>query len=466
MERKLENQPKVCKGGLNKIWVDFHTGDVRICGWTNYYIGNLIDNTIEELWKGESAQLFRESLLDGSYRYCSRTDCPNFANNRMDEMLVDYVVPELPESCNLSYQLQCNYACKFCRKDHYVPCDCEKENYVKIEKEVKKMLPTLRQLGSNGRGEFFCSDSIIKLIEHEELNPDMAISIETNGSLFNEENWKRIEKLGKHKLSVSITVQSLVESTYQFLTGTNLPMSQLINNLKFVSKLRDQGIINGLTFATVVCERNFREMPEFVRTCLNEFSMDKIRLRFFQPYGVMDLTTEWFYDVRNEFHPYHDEFVKVMKDPIFQNEKVWKWQGETKSEQGENPYILEKRKSDALSKLVLLPNARELLQKFMAEKGNPHIALYGASYIGKAYRKLLSDYGIQIDMIFDTSAECTDEEGYKIRRPSDTLVNQYDLILITTDPFVRSITRYLKRNKYKGEISSMSSLISDLRQEN
>lgn len=53
MEGKLGNQPKVCRRGLGDIWVDYHTGSVRMCAWASYHIGDLIDNTIEELWNGD-----------------------------------------------------------------------------------------------------------------------------------------------------------------------------------------------------------------------------------------------------------------------------------------------------------------------------------------------------------------------------------------------------------------------------
>lgn len=463
-ENMCEKQVRVCNRGLNDIWINGYNGHVRMCGWTNFFIGSLTENTIEEIWHGELAQKFRESMLDGSYRYCNHSKCPHCANNAMEELMTDYVVPEYPEYCSLSYQLQCNYKCKFCRTDYYTPCECEEENYKKIEAEVSKILPSLHTLASNGAGEFFCSDSIIKLIEENELNPNMKILLETNGSLFNEKNWKRIEKLGKHNLQVAVTIHSFEEDTYQYLSGTKLPVQQVIDNLKFISRLRNENVINEFEIATVICERNFREMPEFVQKCLDEFSMDTIRLRFFEPYGVMDIATEWFYDVRNEYHPYHDEFERIMKHPVFDNPKVWRWQGETKSLQTENPYVLEKRSMQALSQFVTLTDAQWRLQRFFQENNIQRVALYGASNIGNAYRKLFSDYGVNIDMIFDTYAEESFHGAYQIRRPSEELVNQYDLILVTTNTFWCSMKENLERANFMGKAEAMSCLIDRLRE--
>ena len=448
---------KVCKHGLNDIWINEADGKVRMCGWSNFYIGKLTEQSIEEIWNGELANNFRESMLDGSYRYCNPSKCPYCANEQLSDMLVEYKIPEYPEFCSLSYQLQCNYVCKFCRHDYYEPCDCEKNNYEKIEREVKKMLPHIKTFSSNGAGEFFCSNSILNLIQNNQLNPDTNIYIETNGSLFTPQNWEKIKKMGDHRLKLSVTVHSFNERTYQYLSGTKLPITQIMGNLKFISDLRKANIVNEFEIATVICERNFREMPDFVKTCLEEFAMDEIRLRFFEPYGVMDLNTEWFYDVRNEYHPYHDEFVEIMKDPIFENEKVWKWQGETKSLQYESPYVLEKRNLMAMTTLIVNQKARQAIKEYLIN--TKVVALYGASNIGKAYREVLESIGIKVNTIFDTYAEEQKNANYEIIRPSAEYVNKYDVIIISTETYKTQIIEQLERYCYNGNVITITEIL-------
>lgn len=451
---------KVCKHGLNDIWINGADGSVRMCGWSNFFIGKLTENSIEDIWNGKLAEEFRKSMLDGSYRYCNPSKCPYCANNQLGDNLVDCEIPELPTMCSLSYQLECNYVCKFCRETRYIPCECEMEQYRMIENEVKKIVPHLKILSSNGAGEFFCSDSIINLLNTVQLPENIQINIETNGSLFNERNWNRIRKLENYDLNVSVTVHSFNENTYKYLSGTTLPVEQIRKNIEFISNLRKQGIIRRLEIATVVCERNFREMPEFVETCLSNYEMDTIRLRFFEPYGVMDLMTEWFYDVRNEYHPYYKEFIEVMKNPIFNHPKVWKWQGETKSLQLENPYVLEKRRGEALAKLLIDRNAEVKIANYIKYYQINNVALYGASIIGKAFCKELNNYGLNIEVIFDTYAQDNAYDDYAIMSPSKELVNKYDLIIITADTFERQIVETLQRMEYKGKVITMSCLLN------
>lgn len=462
MDNREKSKKKVCKHGLNDVWINGADGNVRMCGWTNYFVGKLTENSIEEIWNGELAEEFRKSMLDGSYRFCNPSKCPYCANEKIGDMMVEYKVPQLPKMCNLSYQLQCNYVCKFCRNEHYIANECEEKKYAKIENEIKKMLPNLTKLAANGAGEIFCSPSIINLINENDFSEDCNIEIETNGSLFTPENWEKIKTIGNHHLKVYITVHSFDEYTYQFLSGTKLPVSNIVDNLKFVSELRKQNIINELTIATVICEKNFREMPSFVNKCLTEFEVDKIRLRFFEPYGVMPADVEWFYDIRNEYHPYHDEFVRVMGNPIFDNEKVWKWQGETKSLQKESPYILEKKWIHTIADFMLIEDAQDKIHKYLSQNKIKEIALYGWSDVGKICHSLLTTMGLSIYTIFDTYVKEKNEK-YEIVQPNSSSVNDYDLIIITSEIFKFQIEENLNRCEYDGIIMSIGQFVEGLR---
>jgi organic radical activating enzyme len=461
MEKEQE-KIKVCKHGLNDIWINEADGHVRMCGWTNYFIGNLVDNTIEELWNGEKAEKFRESLLDGSYRYCNEVKCPYCANEKLEEHLVDYNVPEYPTFCSMGFQLQCNYVCKFCRSKHYTISEDETAKYAKIEAEIEKMIPFLKAISANGAGELFCSDFILRILQNHKISPDAKVELETNGSLFNEKNWDKIKNLGNYDLSVAVTVHSFNEETYRFLSGTKLPVENIKNNLRFLSRLREEGVINKLEIATVVCERNFREIPDFVKTCLEEFKEDTIRLRFFEPYGVMDKNTEWFYDVRNPKHPYYSEFLKVMEHPVLKNDKVWKWQGEKLSWQTESPYELEHRNFVNLSELILLDSPREKISRYLKNKGDIKIAMFCAARAGRAYAKILQSYGMNVRTIFDRN-ECETEESLEIKRPDEQEVNKFDMILITQNLYVTELTEYLQRLKYVGEVISMDCFVNELK---
>lgn len=453
---------KVCKFGLEKIWIDFAEGAIRMCGWTDYRIGNLSEDTIENLWNGEKARKFRESMLDGSYRFCMKHECPYWSNDMLE--YVEYEKPEYPKAISLSYEESCNYVCKFCRNEPYVRLCDENKRIARIEHEIKKFIHQLKEISANGAGEFFCSPSIMRIFGEIKDSQNIKIFLESNGSLFNFNNWRKIENIGKHWLKVTITVHSFQENTYQFLSGTKLPVQNVIDNLSFISNLRDRNIINEFELATVICERNFRELPEFVKFSLDKFKLDKIRLRFFYPYGVMDRQTEWFYDIRNPYHPYYCEFKKIIEDPIFQNDKVWKWQGENLSIQKESPYILEHRNYLNISELIVLDNVGKRIEKYLCQERISRVALYGGGKGGKAYFKILQAYGMKINMIFDTYEEERKTVQYEIVRPTEDRIREVELIIVTQETLFQDIERILMRMHYQGRIERMENFISDLKE--
>lgn len=51
----------------------------------------------------------------------------------------------------------------------------------------------------------------------------------------------------------------------------------------------------------------------------------------------MDENIEWFFDVRNPLHPYHQEYLDMMKAPILKDPRVFVWTGDNLSKRGELP---------------------------------------------------------------------------------------------------------------------------------
>lgn len=459
------NKMKVCKMGLESVWINHADGQVRICGWTNYFIGKLIDSSIEELWNGEKAIEFRRSMLDGSYRYCNKKKCPHCANGTRDSLMVEYLVPTYPKYCSLSFEEACNYICKFCRTEKYFRKKNEEKNLRTIEKEINKFVNQLNVLSANGVGELFCSPVSLKILNNIKTDKNMEIHLESNGSLFNEKNWQQISNLGEHDLKVYITVHSFNQDTYQFLSGTKLSISNIFHNLDFISTLRKKEIINHFEIATVVCERNFREMKDFVKKCLN-FEPDRIRLRFFEPYGVKNKSDEWFYDIRNPYHPYFEEFMEVMKDPIFTNPKVWKWQGETLSDLKEHPYFIEKKKVEILSSLIKLENISMKLEDYFAEMQVSNFSLYGMGCIGQAIIFLLDQNHVKFNEVLDSNATNNDSfHGHKVLRPNKESINKYDMIVVTSADY-DEIKNILLDLNYKGKINHINELTNRLCQKN
>lgn len=455
---------KVCKMGLENIWI--MNGNVQMCGWTGYQVGSLSEHTIEELWNSEKAEIFRQSMLDGSYRFCSCQKCPYLANNTRDQYMVDYKVPEYPKFCSLSYEQQCNYVCTCCRKEPYRIQEGEGEKIKKIESEVHKLISHLEHISANGVGELFCSGNSLKILSEIDTDNIKEVTLESNGSLFTPDNWKKIRNLEKYKLNVIITVHSFNEKTYQFLSGTDMSVDTVIENLHFIQSLRDQERINSFEIATVVCERNFREMPEFAEYCLKEFNPDSVRLRFYKNYGVDSLAIEWFYDIRNPYHPYYKEYVEVMKNPIFNHPKVWKWQGDQISNIGEHPYFiehkkleLEHKKLDLIGRIMSITDMKRKWDEYLNIHSIKSFSLYGFSNICKCLIVLFDNLEIQVDKIYDSNVNLC-FAGKCVVKPNEEELTS-DAVIVTSLAY-QEIYDILQCLGYKGKILDINCVLDEL----
>lgn len=451
---------KICKQSLYVQIID-GIGTVRVCGWAGYYIlGNLLESSLDELYHNKKAMAFFKTLENHTYDFCSEENCPYMANNKLDEMLIDIEeIPKYPEIISLAYDRRCNYHCTCCcskGSDYIRP-----ENEAKIESEIRKALPYVKELSANGLGEFFCCESMIRLVN--EWNPidkeNAVFSLETNASLFTEENWEKIQSVQKYKLNVFITVMSFDEAAYQYLSGTKLPIDNIINNLTFVKSLREKGIIDHLELATVVQERNFRMLPEFVERCLNEFGADVVRVRRFLPEKAMDENIEWFFDVRNPLHPYHQEYLKIMSKPIFKDPRVFKWTGDALSNRGDIPARAGYR---VMKKLFLNDNAGTKLSEVLLKKGINHIVLYALGDLCKASIMKLRNRGVKIDFILDAHTSTKEYEGYEVKQPNYDLLKFLDTpILVTLAARHNEMEEFIRHRGYKGTILSLEELLDE-----
>lgn len=448
---------KVCQRGWEYAQISDETGTVEICSWAtaNYQpIGNLAKNSMYDIWHGERAELFRDSLRDGSYRYCEKQRCPWLANGTLEDHLKEYEdVTEYPIDLSLSYERACNYRCTCCADSENCG-SARAKNAAEIQKIIEKELDSFQDkittLSANGRGELFTSPSIIRRIQSWTPNAsmkDIHVVLESNGSLFNEENWKQIANLGKYDLKVTITVMSFEESAYKFLSGTSMQISELIKNLHFIRRLRDNGEINCFEIGTVIQERNFREMPEFVKRCVDEFKVDIVRLRSYFPFGDKDPAAKWLYDIRNKHHPYYSEYEDIMKNPIFKDPHVMMWSGEELNEQHTNPF--EKLKVNyELLKILSRDEILEKIENNLNKYGGRTVAIYGVGDVGELFiRKLIKSNQIRIEGIIDKqkSGSICGFEIYSLEKYS---LDEETRIIVTLPHIFNQIRDdVLKRNK-------------------
>lgn len=388
---------KLCKRAKDFVQIINEDGAVRLCSWLNDggVIGHLTKNSLDEIYHSEEAKLIREMHAKGDHSNCNPNQCPWVAHNNVAENEIEIdEIPKYPESLYLAYENVCNYRCVMCDIPNcMVKADVKasEEKYEKIDEELRKALPYVKHISANGLGELFVSRHTLKLLSEWKPLADpseVSVTLETNGSLFDREHWEQISNLGQYQLSVCITVLSFKNEIYQELSGTKQPVDKLIDNLRFVKSLREEGIINYFELATVYQDKNYRELPEFARRCIEEFGADYVRLRPFDPWGGEGMR-EWMMDVRNVYHPRHADFLEIMKDPMMSHPKVHDWGGGRESGLGPEPYWKMRTMFSIINGIFY----DDFMKKVDDEVAGDKLAVYGMTVVGKALASRLKNDG-------------------------------------------------------------------------
>ena len=99
-------------------------GDVHVCcpDWLPISIGNIFQDTGDEIWNSPIAHEIRSSIVDGSFRYCSRLSCSEIVNRKLlpaihDGFNLATSIHLYPKRVILAYDNSCNLACPSCRNE-------------------------------------------------------------------------------------------------------------------------------------------------------------------------------------------------------------------------------------------------------------------------------------------------------------------------------------------------------------
>lgn len=321
---------RFCKRPYNHLYVG-KNGEARVCSWVPYSIGNVVEESIEDILNGEKRKAVIESVENDSFEYCNSISCPLLGNDSLPDISPEEYhekinkIPNYPTQFNLAYDFICNHACPSCRSDIFVGKKDYKENINTIETKLLPYLQKAELIMASGNGDVFSSQSMLKMLSKiKPENPNCIIKLETNGSLVTRE-WKNIEIFEDYDIQIVVTPNSYEKETYKELSGGLDNLDKTWEGLKFLSDLRDKNKIKELKITMVVQESNFREVPSFIEKSLEEFNIDLIQIRPLMQWFKIPKATYLQKNVLNPLHPSHDEFIEVMNHPICKHPKVHHW---------------------------------------------------------------------------------------------------------------------------------------------
>lgn len=299
--------------------------------WVPFPIGDVLEaESADAIWNSEAALEIRRSILDGDFRYCSRTQC-SFITARKLPKKTEVRTPRLraiienhttrmddpPQMVEMNHDPTCNLACPSCRTELVVSDADDVGIYARAADRV--LLPLLREVKGQtyitGGGEAFASKhfrSILRRLNRAEY-PGLDVFLITNGQLMTPHRWSEFPNLPEMISIVSVSVDAARAATYEVVRRPG-KWAPLMKNLEYLAGMRRAERIRRLGMNFVVQKANFREMLEFVALA-DSFSADHIWFQRVTNYGAYDEATFAGVDVTAPSHPDHAELLEILRHP-------------------------------------------------------------------------------------------------------------------------------------------------------
>lgn len=327
--------------------VELHKGANFMCcpSWlTKRLPGGVSLNTI---WNSDEAIDIRKSVLDGSYKYCDKQQCPylselinvsekgelgpivpkssqpeflNFYNYETGKMSVN------PEYVQFSFDRTCNYKCPSCRVDMFVANSSQiKEVELTIQEIEETFSNDVKILYITGTGDPFASVGFRNFLRN--FNPEkypklQSIHLHTNASLWTKEMWESMPNVHKYVKTCEISIDAGTKDTYENVTRIGGKWETLIANLNYISTIKS---LKSIKTSFVVQSSNYSEVDTFLKLMKSIFGK-KVKVYFGKILNWGHLTDSEYklLKVWDESHPEYQlfikEFNKVCKDhQVFHN---------------------------------------------------------------------------------------------------------------------------------------------------
>tara|TARA_R110000824_G_scaffold230208_1_gene417840 strand:+ start:28 stop:1017 length:990 start_codon:yes stop_codon:yes gene_type:complete len=302
--------PKFCSSPWTTI--DINTGGLVtpcLCSdWhTHGSIGNLNDNTLEEVLVSSSMQEFRLTILNGSFSKCN-TVCHRLANledvEKIEHKTTDL---NLPTHINIALDKECNLKCPICRNGKVFTGQV---NY-KILNILQKLTSAYKnfqkkvRIQCDGAGDLFASKSYLKWLWQDDLPNCFELDVITNGNLIIK-NKDLILKLKNKLHAVAISIDAATSETYTITRGGKF--SIVLEGIKW---LIEQDI--KVTVSFVVQKLNYKEMVKAWYLC-KDYNIRGITFHMVRKWNHM--SDEWWNKNRIENNP--DIDYTLFKDQLKQ----------------------------------------------------------------------------------------------------------------------------------------------------
>ena len=277
----------ICPGAFSQVYI-YPDGRVYLCPdclmSMNATIGNLNNNSFEEIWNSKKAQEIRKQILKGNYtNLCNPLQCfskSNYNNRFIPNKGIEYKAKQkkFPKMVCIGADCECNLNCIMCRPKISRLSKYElNELNKKIESLYMPILKDAEELTLSTTADPFASRNTRLLMKTAaERYPNLKFNLLTNGMLFDEYNCDDT-KITDRISNVMFSIHGGNEETYKKIVPTG-NFNIIKRNLKWASSLKENKRIKGLYLAFVITSKNYQNIPQFI-----EFAKENNAVALFWP---------------------------------------------------------------------------------------------------------------------------------------------------------------------------------------
>ncbi|MFC2169804.1 twitch domain-containing radical SAM protein [Acidobacteriota bacterium] len=282
--RKTENTEVFCHAPFSSMYF-LQNGNVAVCCYNRTNIlGKYPLNTLEKIWFGTEADKIRDCLgrndLPLGCEICrSQFQSRNFSGLRaqfFDNMPKETCSAEkgkfisLPKVLEFEISNVCNLECSMCIGYFSSSIRKNREHLPSIKnpyddmfvKQLETFIPHLKEARFVG-GEPFLIDLYYQIWDLIiRLNPDIQVSITTNGTILNKRVKNTLEGLRAH---IILSIDSFEKENYERIR-INAQFDQVMENfLFFKDYVKRKSTL--MTIAVCPIRQNWKELPQLLKFC-------------------------------------------------------------------------------------------------------------------------------------------------------------------------------------------------------
>lgn len=301
-------------------------GSVTPCCYNSKYIyGKYPENTVQEIWQGDSIKAFRELMINNDLSHGCLFCKIHITNNNIEAAGLQHfenlqLNKNKPVRFEFELSLQCNLKCIMC----FQPKDFKSNAKIydtNFRKQILEFLPFLKGLEFYG-GEPFIIEIYYQLWELvNKTNPECIIHVQTNGTIWNE----RIKNIIEHgKFDISVSLDSVDEHLYENIR-VNAKLNQTLENVyHFNNYMKSNN--DKLSIAVCPMRNNAYNIPDIIRFATNINANIYFHTVFIPPQlslinypkKELELILKYYHDFLTDFQDISDQNKKSLQNLINQ----------------------------------------------------------------------------------------------------------------------------------------------------